>query len=159
MRMLLVLIVFLSLFGCQSLNQPAESNAGSVFSSRVHEENELFAVHISAPQKVQTDEPFTIKADFEVKTEQKLTIMSRNKIFEFVIKGQNGKRINSYVISDAGKSRPFSGKATISEEYAYKIKNPGIYEVSAISEFMVNKDGLNQNYKFETDPQKIEVIE
>ncbi len=86
-------------------------------------------------------------------------LYSDAKMFICLIKDSSGKQINSYAIKDLGLIRQFSGKETISEAYNYKIKEPGIYEVSAVAEFMVNTDGSTkaQNYKIETAPQTNEV--
>ncbi|MNP44261.1 hypothetical protein D3C76_1381140 [compost metagenome] len=94
-----------------------------------------------------------------METEQKLTIMSREKMFVFLIKDRNGKQINSYGVKDGGQVRMFSGKETISEAYHYKFKEPGIYEISAVAEFKVDKNGIIKDYKIEIAPQKVEVTE
>jgi hypothetical protein len=120
---------------------------------------ESFTAQVTVPQKLKTNKEFTIKADFQVKTKQKITITSGTKMFVFLIKDRDGKRINSYGIKDVGRAWTFSGKETILEEYKYKIKEPGIYVISAVTEFTVNKNGSIKDYKIETDPQTVEVTE
>jgi hypothetical protein len=135
----------------------ASSTGGA--SSITNIEQSLFSAHISLPEKVGINEGFTIKAELKKETEQKLTITSRKQVFVYVIKDSNGKQINSYAVTDGGKNRVLTGKVVISENYKFKIKEPGIYEVSAISEFTVNKEGSSKVYKIETNHKKVEVAE
>ncbi|HEY4390832.1 MAG TPA: hypothetical protein VGN02_05730 [Paenibacillus sp.] len=116
-----------------------------------------YSATISIPQKVKVNEEFTIKVELKKEIEQNVTISSRQQMFVYVIKDSEGKQINSYTITDKGKNREVSGKAVISENYKYKIKQPGIYEISAVAEFTVIKDGKSQNFKIETDPKKVEI--
>lgn len=114
-----------------------------------------YSATLSIPQKVKVNEEFTIKAELKKELEQKVTISSKQQMFVYVIKDRNGKQINSYAITDKGKNREVSGKVVISENYKYKIKQPGIYEISAIAEFTVIKDGKSQNFKIEASRNRI----
>lgn len=160
MKLLLVASVLWSLLGNPSLNfdKPTATSTGEESTVAGMEES-LFAERLSVQKNIKTNENFTIKSELQVNTDQKLNIESRKNMFVFVIKDRNGKQINSTMISDVGINRELKGKTTISEVYSYKIKIPGTYEVSAIAEFTVKRDGKTQNYRIETDPQKVEVTE
>lgn len=160
MKKIMVIIALLIFLGCQSIKpdqSTASSIAGGALSTMTQNEEGYFSATLSLPQKVKVNEEFTIKADLKKEIEQKLTISSRKKMFVYVIKDSSGKQINSYVISDGGKNRDVSGKVTISENYKYKIKQPGIYEITAVAEFTIIKDGKSEDFKIETDPKKVEI--
>lgn len=157
MKPCIVIIVFLIFLGCQSI-KPVQTTAsrtvGGTLSSMTQDD---YSATLSIPQKVKVNEEFTIKAELKKELEQKVTISSKQQMFVYVIKDRNGKQINSYAITDKGKNREVSGKVVISENYKYKIKQPGIYEISAIAEFTVIKDEKNKNFKIETDSIKVEI--
>lgn len=160
LKRITIVILFLILLGFQSLmpGQSIASKTGGASSMMKNSKQEHFLAALSLPQKVNINEEFTIKADLKKETEKKLIIASRKQMFVYVIKDSSGKQINSnYTISDVGKNRIISGKAVISEVYKYKIKEPGIYEVSAIAEFTVMNDGKSEEIVIETDPKTIEI--
>lgn len=160
MKRITIVILFLILLGFQSLmpSQSIASKTGGASSMMKNSKQEHFLAALSLPQKVNINEEFTIKADLKKETEKKLIIASRKQMFVYVIKDSSGKQINSnYTISDVGKNRIISGKAVISEVYKYKIKEPGIYEVSAIAKFTVMNDGKGEEIFIETDPKTIEI--
>lgn len=161
LKKIMVAIIVLMLLGCQSLkpDQSMASSTGGALSTMTSIEKGLFSVQISLPKKVGINEEFTVKADFKIETEQKFSITSRNQLFVYLIKDSSGKQINSYAVTDGGVTRDLSGETVISENYKYKIKKPGIYEISAVAEFTVNKDGSSKSYTIETDHKKIEVTE
>lgn len=80
-------------------------------------------------------------------------------MFIFVIRDSTGKQINSFGITDIAKYREITGKTVITESYIYKIKEPGIYEISGVAEFTVIKDGKSENFIIETGSKKLEVVE
>lgn len=122
-------------------------------------ENEQIAVSVSAPEQVKLNENFTIKGSFGNKTDQQLDIMSRDKIFYYHINDKSGKQRNTFVMTDVGIFRTMSGQSTTIEEYSYKIKEPGVYEIVAIAEFTVYEGKTGKNYKLVSDPVWIEVVE
>ncbi|MFP3435271.1 hypothetical protein SB781_36530, partial [Paraburkholderia sp. SIMBA_061] len=85
------------------------------------------------------NEIFTVIGNFEVKSNQKLQIASREKVFTFLVKDSSGRQNNSSLVTDAGKIREISGKTTIPEKFTYKIKEPGKYEISAVAEFTITE--------------------
>jgi len=152
----IVIIVFLIFLGCPSI-KPVQTTASSTVGALSSMTQEDYSATLSIPQKVKVNEEFTIKAELKTELEQKVTISSKQQMFVYVIKDRNGKQINSYTITDKGKNREVSGKVVISENYKYKIKQPGIYEISAIAEFTLIKDEKSQNFKIETDSKKVEI--
>ncbi|GGF89580.1 hypothetical protein GCM10010912_38400 [Paenibacillus albidus] len=118
-----------------------------------------FEVNIEGPQKVSANEEFTVAADFKVNIKGKLILTSRKQLFIYSIKDSSGKLINSYAVNDAGVSRSLSAGEVIIEGYKYKIKEPGVYEISATAEFTLDKDGESKNYKIVTESKKVEVTE
>jgi hypothetical protein len=156
----MVAIVIFILLGCQTL-QPDQSIAsgtgGTASSTMTKSKQGDFSAVLSLPQKAKVYEVFTMKAELKKQTTQKITIQSRQKMFTFLIKDRSGKQINSYAIKDSGLARVISGKAVIPESYEYKIKKPGIYEVSAIAEFSVIENGKSKDFIIETEPKKIEI--
>ncbi|CAH1211397.1 hypothetical protein [Paenibacillus sp. JJ-223] len=156
MKPCIVIIVFLIFLGCQSI-KPVQTTASSTVGALSSTTLDDYSGTLSIPQKVKVNEEFTIKAELKTELEQKVTISSKQQMFVYVIKDRNGKQINSYAITDKGKNREVSGKVVISENYKYKIKQPGIYEISAIAEFTVIKDGKSQNFKIETDSKQVEI--
>ncbi|OPG98724.1 hypothetical protein B2I21_10360 [Chryseobacterium mucoviscidosis] len=160
MKMFIALFVCLSLFGCQSLKEDkAMINGWERLPKLEKQEDSLFSVNISAPKKVRVNEMFTAIGNFDVKSKQKLQIASREKVFTFFVKDRSGRQINSSFVSDAGIIREISRKTTIPEEFNYKIKEPGSYEISAVAEFTITKSGKSSNYTIKTNTQRIEVIE
>ncbi|OBY76388.1 hypothetical protein BBG47_27390 [Paenibacillus sp. KS1] len=156
----LILLAFLgspSLGAKQSVAVEAEKPASST--RLITEQQKLFSVKISAPQKVAANEEFMIKADLKKETEEDLTMMSGTKLFVYIIKDSSGKQINSYPIKSAGMIWVFKGEAgkKTSENYKYKIKEPGVYEVSAIGEFAIEQDGSYKFHKIQTDSKKVVV--
>lgn len=156
MKPCIVIIVFLIFLGCQSI-KPVQTTASSTVGALSSTTPDDYSATLSIPQKVKVNEEFTIKAELKKELEQKVTISSKQQMFVYVIKDRNGNQINSYAITDKGKNREVSGKVVISENYKYKIKQPGIYEISAIAEFTVIKDGKSQNFKIETDSKQVEI--
>ncbi|WP_339277585.1 hypothetical protein MKY59_11265 [Paenibacillus sp. FSL W8-0426] len=156
MKPCIVIIVFLIFLGCQSI-KPVQTTASSTVGALSSTTLDDYSATLSIPQKVKVNEEFTIKAELKKELEQKVTISSKQQMFVYVIKDRNGRQINSYAITDKGKNREVSGKVVISENYKYKIKQPGIYEISAIAEFTVVKDGKSQNFKIETDSKQVEI--
>ncbi|QOS77750.1 hypothetical protein JNUCC31_23785 [Paenibacillus sp. JNUCC31] len=160
MKVFIALVVCLSLYGCQSLEEDKAMMNGWEGSPKLEkQEASLFSTNISAPKKVKCNEMFTVIGDFDVKSNQKLQIVSREKLFTFLVKDSSGRQINSSFVTDAGKIREVSGKTTISENFNYKIKEPGSYEISAVAEFTITKSGKASNYTIKTNTQRIEVIE
>ncbi|WP_339323549.1 hypothetical protein [Paenibacillus sp. FSL W8-0194] len=157
MKIIIVVIILLSLFVSQSFNPgQLRSTITGVESKKTDKD---FTARVTVPKKLKTGKEFAIKAELQVNTEQKMTMMSRENVFVFLIKDRNGKQINSFGVHDKGKVRTLSGKKTISEVYHYKIKEPGVYTISAVAEFKVNQGGSIKDYKMEADPQTVEVTE
>ncbi|MEN1984819.1 hypothetical protein [Paenibacillus hubeiensis] len=156
MKPCIVIIVFLIFLGCQSI-KPVQTTASSTVGALSSTTLDDYSATLSIPQKVKVNEEFTIKAELKTELEQKVTISSKQQMFVYVIKDRNGNQINSYAITDKGKNREVSGKVVISENYKYKIKQPGIYEISAIAEFTVIKDEKSQYFKIETDSKQVEI--
>lgn len=162
MEKFIFLIILLNLLGCQSLvsNEIIESNTGEINSPSTKKYDvSLFSVSISVPQKVKVNEDFTINADFKLESDLDMSITSGDHIFTYIIQDVNGKKMNSYAKVDIGINQTISGGTIISEEYKYKIVEPGIYYVSAVAEFMVYEDNKNELYMIETDQKKIEVVD
>ncbi|GIO33398.1 MULTISPECIES: hypothetical protein [Paenibacillus] len=158
MKIMVVVAILLNLFVFQSVNlgQLPSTNIG--MESKKTDMKD-FTARVTVPKKLKTGKAFAVKADLQVNTEQTMTMMSRENIFVFLIKDRNGKQINSFGVHDVGKVRTLSGKETISEAYHYKIKEPGVYMISAVAEFKIDKDGSIKGYKIEADPQTVEVTE
>ncbi|WP_440117911.1 hypothetical protein [Paenibacillus sp. QZ-Y1] len=159
MKLFIALFVCLSLCGCQLLEEDkAMLNAWEGSPKLEKQEDSLFSANISAPKKVKANEMFTVIGNFDVKSNQKLHIASKEKVFTFLVKDSSGRQINSSFVTDVGKIREISGKKTITEKFNYKIKEPGDYEISAVAEFTLTKNGKASNYTFKTNTQRIEVI-
>ncbi|MBT2291055.1 hypothetical protein J7E73_18305 [Paenibacillus albidus] len=142
-------VIFLNLLG-YSLLVPQQS-MGTM--------QPAFEVNIEGPQKVSANEEFTVAANLKVNIKGKLTITSREQLFIYLIKDSSGKLTNSYAVKDVGLSRSLSAGEIITEEYKHKIKEPGVYEISATAEFTLDKDGESKNYKIVTESKKVEVTE
>lgn len=148
------IIILFTLFNLLKL----ESNMVEISSHGMEQSNApLFSANISVPQKVRVNEDFTIIADLKVESDLEMSITSGNQMFTYIIQDVNGKKINSYAKVDIGINQTISGRTIISEEYKYKIREPGIYYVSAVAEFSVHGDHNNEIYNIETDRKKIEV--
>lgn len=158
MKIIIVVIILLSLFVAPSFNPGQLPSTNTGMESKKSDMKD-FTARVTVPKKLKTGKAFAVKAELLVNTEQKMTMMSRENVFVFLIKDRNGKQINSFGVHDVGKVRTLSGKETISEVYHYKIKEPGVYMISAVAEFKINKDGSIKDYKIEADPQTVEVTE
>ncbi|TVX88374.1 hypothetical protein [Paenibacillus agilis] len=158
MEKCIIAIIFLFFFSTDSLKteQPIEVSRGEVIVIEKAEEK-LFSGTILLPQKVGINEPFTIRAELKKEVEQEISVMGREKLFSFEIKDINGRQINSYTITDGGKMRVLTGEGIVSEDYKYKIKEAGIYEVKAVADFTVIKESHSVSYKIETKPKKLYV--
>lgn len=158
MKIIIAVIILLSLFVSQSFN-PGQLRSTITGVESKNSDMKDFTARVTVPKKLKTGKEFVVKAELLVNTEQKMTMMSRENVFVFLIKDRNGKQINSFGVHDVGKVRTLSGKKTISEVYHYKIKEPGVYTISAVAEFKVNQGGSIKDYKMEADPQTVEVTE
>lgn len=117
-----------------------------------------FAVTLSLPQKVKANEEFSIKASLKNESLSNLEILSRMRLFTYVIKDSSGNQINSYSVKDGGSAFILNGKNNISEGYTYKIKKSGTYYVSAVAEFSIMDNGNSKDVKI-TETKKLEVKE
>ncbi|WP_339305316.1 alpha-2-macroglobulin family protein [Paenibacillus sp. FSL R5-0519] len=117
-----------------------------------------FVVTLSLPQKVKANEEFSIKASLKNESLSNLEILSRTRLFTYVIKDSSGNQINSYSVKDGGSAFILNGKNNISEGYTYKIKKSGTYYVSAVAEFSIMDNGNSKDVKI-TETKKLEVKE
>ncbi|NUU76147.1 hypothetical protein [Paenibacillus xylanilyticus] len=161
MKVFIAVVVLLNFYSFQFLHEGKVmmTNAWEGSSKLENKEEALFSAIISAPKKVKSNQMFTVKGSFEVNSNQTLQIASREKLFTFLVKDSSGQQINSFFVTDVGKIREILGKTSIPEKYNYKIKEPGIYEISAVAEFTINKGDKAQKYTIKTNTQRIEVIE
>ncbi len=83
-----------------------------------------------------------------------MTILHASGVFFFTIKDSNGKRVNTFAMDDVGIIRTLQAKGEITEEYIYKLEEPGYYELSATARLNIGED----HFEVETNKLNIEVI-
>lgn len=118
-----------------------------------------FSVSIFAPKQIKSNEEFTVEAALTNLTDESYKIQHASGIFYFSIKDNNGKVMNSFVMPMKGVMRSLNGKATIAEQYTYKLEKPGLYEVFATGKFMIGEGEQQKAYELETPMAQIEVIQ
>lgn len=141
--------------------------AGCTFSaeSQSHEkieqpqENLPFTVTITLPQQIPVNEPFIITAQLINNVDEAFAMESRKDIFYYLIQDHEGRLINTIVLPEMAVHRTFSGSTAITEQYTYKINEPGIYEVTAVAEFTVEADGSKKEHEINTEQRRLEVIQ
>lgn len=156
---ILVIILLLSLLGCQSSEPESVAKTHDLSSTTESTENDLFSVHISVPELVETSEAFTIEVELTNEAERTIEIMSGEPVFYLIIRDSTGNLINTIARTDIGVIRPMSVNEVISEKYPYQFKKPGLYDVSAVAEFSLQDGEDSKVYKLETVQKQIEVVE
>ncbi|WP_169081371.1 hypothetical protein [Paenibacillus sp. PL91] len=156
----LVIILLLSLLGCQS-SEPESivSKTRLSSSTTASAENDNFSVHVSVPELVETNEAFTIEVELKNEAERTIEIMSGEPVFYFVIRDSTGKAINTIARTDVGVMRPMLENEVISEKHPYQFKKTGLYDVSAVAEFTLQDGDDSKVYKLETVRKQIEIVE
>ncbi|GFN31685.1 hypothetical protein [Paenibacillus xylaniclasticus] len=150
------------LAGCQSseLENPKNKNSvqpAAVSMSKQHTDTELFAVHLSVPEQVRTQETFTIDLELQSNLEQAAEIMTGNPIFYYVVLDSSGKVINTIVRTDVGIVRQAGSHETISEKQTYRFRQPGTYEAYAVAEISLINNNEEKPLQLVTARKKIVV--
>jgi hypothetical protein len=119
---------------------------------------EPFTASISVHNQFITNEVFIVEATLKNLSDKDFTILHAARVFYFYIKHSNGKGVNTFVMEDVGIVRTFQGKGTITEKYTYRLKKPGLYEVSATAKFTVGEGDNEKDFEIETNKASFEVI-
>ncbi|MDQ0088070.1 hypothetical protein J2T12_001476 [Paenibacillus anaericanus] len=164
-KLIIIIFSLLGLVACGHSSQSEEqttinhSNPKDQTLSTIIPDPEIepFNASISVPNQINSNEEFVVKATLENLSDNDLTILHASRVFYFSIKDTNGKLVNTFVMAEVGKNRPFQGKGMISEQYIYKLENPGVYEVSATAKFTVGEGDNTKDFEIETNKVSFEV--
>jgi hypothetical protein len=162
MKKLVIIFALLVLVAC---NQSSESEKQitenrSIQTDQVvlttipNHEKEPFSTSISVSKQIKLKEEFVIEATLKNQSDNDLTILHASGVFYFTIKDSNGKRVNTFAMDDVGIIRTLQAKGEITEQYIYKLEEPGYYELSATARLNIGED----HFEVETNKINIEVI-
>ncbi|RRJ62640.1 hypothetical protein EHV15_06560 [Paenibacillus oralis] len=155
-----MILICLAGAGCQSPDpvEQAVSKPDLQAPLEVPDEQDFFSARISLPEQVGLNETFKIKAYLKNEQDFAVELQSRPDIFHYVIQDESGERVNTVtVMVDSAVIQEFPADKEISESFAYKINEPGTYEVYGIAEFTINKNGASKDYSIETEHMQFEV--
>jgi signal peptidase I len=129
------------------------------YEKRTSVEKIPFSVSISAPSQIKSNEEFTVEATLKNLTDDDFKIRHAAGAFYFTIKDSNGRGINTFGMHDVGIIRTIQGKGVVTEQYKYKLNQPGDNEVSAAAKFSVDKGEKIKDYEIKTDSTSINIAE
>ncbi|MBP2114241.1 hypothetical protein [Paenibacillus silagei] len=95
------------------LDHPSASSAQAEAPAGDSQTDSL-SVALTLPLQAKVNEELTMKASLSNDSLSDVDLMSRARLFTYVIKDESGKQINSYAVEDLGVSRVLSGKRSIS---------------------------------------------
>ncbi|WP_059052775.1 hypothetical protein [Paenibacillus senegalimassiliensis] len=161
----IALILLFLLVGCQtfdsgSAKEPTEQAQQPP--TEVHasvDAKDGFSIQASVPEQVQVNTAVTMEAKLTNASGQSVEIATGEPVFYYIIEDEAGHS-NPITRNDIAMMRPLAEDGAISEQYSYNFKTPGVYTVVAVAEFTrYEADGSPINYKLETEPTKVEVLQ
>jgi len=116
-----------------------------------------FTVELSVPKRAGIDEKFTLIASLHNLSKTRYELMSRPRVFHYLIVDSLGNRVNTITQVDSAVVRSMGGETDINEFFETRIDRIGTYEIYAVAEFSIKEDGKYKDLTYETEHHFIEI--
>lgn len=101
-----------------------------------------FTVELSVPKRAGIDEKFTLIASLHNLSKTRYELMSRPRVFHYLIVDSLGNRVNTITQVDSAVVRSMGGETDINEFFETRIDRIGTYEIYAVAEFSIKEPFL-----------------
>lgn len=116
-----------------------------------------FTVEFSVPKRAGIDETFTLIASLHNLSKTEYELMSRPRVFHYLIVDSLGNRVNTITQVDSAVVRSMGGETDINEFFETRIDRIGTYEIYAVAEFSIKENGKYKSLTYETEHHYIEI--
>lgn len=116
-----------------------------------------FTVELSVPKRAGIDETFTLIASLHNLSKTEYELMSRPRVFHYLIVDSLGNRVNTITQVDSAVVRSMGGETDINEFFETRIDRIGTYEIYAVAEFSIKENGNYKSLTYETEHHYIEI--
>ncbi len=116
-----------------------------------------FTVELSVPKRAGIDETFTLIASLHNLSKTEYELMSRPRVFHYLIVDSLGNRVNTITQVDSAVVRSMGGETDINEFFETRIDRIGTYEIYAVAEFSIKENGKYKSLTYETEHHYIEI--
>ncbi len=116
-----------------------------------------FTVELSVPKRAGIDETFTLISSLHNLSKTEYELMSRPRVFHYLIVDSLGNRVNTITQVDSAVVRSMGGETDINEFFETRIDRIGTYEIYAVAEFSIKENGKYKSLTYETEHHYIEI--
>ncbi|CAM4204605.1 hypothetical protein U9M73_16710 [Paenibacillus phoenicis] len=157
---LTVMLLALLLVGCGTfdpVNKAINKLRPAVPEDPAQDAEGPFTVELSVPKRAGIDETFTLIASLHNLSKTEYELMSRPRVFHYLIVDSLGNRVNTITQVDSAVVRSMGGETDINEFFETRIDRIGTYEIYAVAEFSIKENGKYKSLTYETEHHYIEI--
>ncbi|WP_339300655.1 hypothetical protein NSQ80_20460 [Paenibacillus sp. FSL K6-2441] len=157
---LTVMLLALLLVGCGTfdpVNKAINKLRPAVPEDPAQDAEGPFTVELSVPKRAGIDETFTLISSLHNLSKTEYELMSRPRVFHYLIVDSLGNRVNTITQVDSAVVRSMGGETDINEFFETRIDRIGTYEIYAVAEFSIKENGKYKSLTYETEHHYIEI--